>query len=44
MFTLSRADLARDLLLRWRVVTAAGAATMAALGFMLGVLAAPALG
>ena len=43
MFTISRQSLLRDLVFRWRVVSAGGAALLTGLGFALGLLAAPAL-
>lgn len=43
MFTISKARVVRDLVFRWRTVTAAGAALLSAGGFAAGLLAAPAL-
>ena len=44
MFTMSKSAALRDVLFGWRPFDAAGAATLSALAFLLGVLAAPALG
>ena len=40
MFTISKAAALRDLLFRWRTVTAAGAAALSGLGFALGLAVA----
>ena len=43
MFTISKMAAVRDLVFRWRTVTAAGAAMMSAVAFAAGLAVAPAL-
>lgn len=43
MFTISKASLVRDLVFRWRAVSAAGAALLSGLGFAAGLLTASAI-
>lgn len=44
MFTFSKSRVVRDMVFRWRTVSAAGAAALSAAGFGAGLLAAPVLG